>query len=561
MGAMTNGTSGLRYRLNNGTVGVVATIVLLTPMALGGNRPAIWALTGFILFAWATVYFGRLGFAAASPRASTSRYGFIAGLFWVMAAYMILQILPVADLLPRSWLTLPGGIDPGMRISLTPGDTALALLRCLAYGMLFYLCLQVAANSARSAVLLKILFWIIAAHAFYGLLLFFEFDDAILFTDKWAYRGSATGGFVNRNSYATFLAIGATIGATLVGNLLFMPRSDGRPRRWVDLIEGGGGIVYILIGCLFIAATLALTTSRMGFFAAFCGSLSAFLLSAWQARRRFGAGALALGLLAGAAMLAGLAFLYGGVLVERLGTVESSANIRADLYWQVWSMVADRPLLGFGGSSFEYVFPLYHDAPVSFDAVWDKTHSTYLSLWVSYGIFFGTLPLLIMAWCLVRLFGLLRREGREDPAVTAAIGAIVVAALQSSPTFSWRWWPLVSVGSRDGRASRREADDQESFRSPAVRRDGHFRTAGAAEALLRQAPRLRLRDRRHPRLPVASEEDGEGHLGGRRVGWGREVDRPPRRLCGPRPGERRRDRPPDTRAPRGPQAFLPCRKP
>lgn len=433
---MANGTSGLRYRLNNWTAGVVAATVLLTPVALGGNRPAIWALSALLLFAWATIYFGRLGFAAASPRASASRYGFITGLFWAMAAYMIVQILPIADLLPRSWLTLPGGADPGMRISLTPGETALALLRWLAYGMLFYLCLQVAANSARSAVFLKILFWIVVAHALYGLLLFFEFDDAILFTDKWAYRGSATGGFVNRNSYATFLAIGAAVGATLVGNLLFMPRSDGRRRRWVDLIEGGGGIVYILVGCLAIAATLALTTSRMGFFAALCGALSAFLLSAWQGRKRFGAGSLAIGLLAGFAALAVLAFLYGGILVERLGTVESSANIRADLYWQIWSMIADRPLLGFGGSSFEYAFPLYHEAPVSFDAVWDKTHSTYLALWMGYGVFFGTLPLLIVAWCLVRLFGLLRREGREDPAVAAAIGAIVVAAVHSTVDFS-----------------------------------------------------------------------------------------------------------------------------
>ncbi len=424
-------SSQTRYRLNNWTAGVVATTVFLAPLALGGNRPAIWALSAALLFAWAAVYFARLGFADVSLRATTGRYRTISGLFWLFTAFIVLQLLPIADLLPRSWLTLPGDVDPGRSISITPGDTALALLRWLSYGLLFYLCLQVGANRLRSSLFLKVLFGIVVAHAVYGLLLYFEFEDTILFTEKWAYQGFVTGGFVNRNSYATFLAIGATIGSALIGTII------GGATRWLDLFEGRRGqFIFFLAGLLLIAAALVLTASRMGFFAAICGSVSAFAISVLRLNRRLSMAAIATSILLGLLIFSALLFLYGNILVERLGSVESAANVRADLYRQVLTMIADRPLLGFGGSSFEYAYPLYHTAPVSFDLAWDKTHNTYLEMWVSYGVFFGTIPLAILTTCFVTLLKLLRPEGKDESASIAAIGTLVVCGVHSTVDFS-----------------------------------------------------------------------------------------------------------------------------
>ena len=436
MDTMGGRSSGLRYRLNNWTAGVVATLVLLTPVALGGNRPAIWALSAVFLFVWGSIYFGRLGFADVSLRATTRHFRLPTILFGLTAGYMVIQTLPLAGLLPSSWLALPGGVDPGRSVSIAPGDTGLALMRWLSYGLLFYLCLQISANSSRSRTFLTVLFWIVVAHAIYGLALFLEFGDSILFTDKWAYLGSATGGFVNRNSYATFLAIGLTIGTTLLANRLLSAATENRARRWINVFEGMSGAIYLMIGCLLLVVTLALTASRMGFFAALCGSLAALVLLAWQRGHRFGGRALVAIVVAGVAGLGLLVLLYGTFLFERLGSVESDANVRASLYWQIWSMIADRPLLGFGGSSFEYAYPLYHQAPVNFDLVWDKAHSTYLELWVSYGLVVGTFPMIILAWCLLRLFGLVRRDGKGDPAVLAAIGTIVGGAIHSIVDFS-----------------------------------------------------------------------------------------------------------------------------
>lgn len=423
--------SQARYRLNNWTAGVVATSVFLTPFALGGNRPAIWSFSAAFLFAWSAIYFGRLGFADVSLRATTRHFRTINALFWLVAAFMLLQILPIADLLPRSWLALPNGVDPGRFISITPGDTALALLRWLSYGVLFYLCLQIGASCWRSSLFLKVLFGIVVAHAIYGLVLYFEFDDSILFAEKWAYRGFATGGFVNRNSYATFLAIGATIGSALIGGLI------GEANRWLDLFEKQRGLfIFILVGLLFIAAALVLTASRMGFFAAMCGSVSAFAISFLRANKRVSMVAIATIVIVGLIVFTTLLVLYGNVLLERLGSVESAANVRADLYRQVWTMIVDRSLLGFGGSSFEYAYPLYHAAPVSPDLAWDKTHNTYLEMWVSYGIFFGTMPLAMLTICFVTLLRLLRPEGKDECAAIAAIGAIVVCAVHSTVDFS-----------------------------------------------------------------------------------------------------------------------------
>ena len=128
--------------------------------------------------------------------------------------------------------------------------------------------------------------------------------------------------------------------------------------------------------------------------------------------------------------------LFGSGTLDRLGSVEQSFDVRLALYSQVIEMIASRPLLGFGGGSFEAAFPLFHALPVSPDLVWNKTHSTYLALWVEYGVIFGSIPLLVVLGIGLRCIQLVIRRKSDWVLPLASLGIIVTAALHSLVDFS-----------------------------------------------------------------------------------------------------------------------------
>jgi O-antigen ligase len=63
---------------------------------------------------------------------------------------------------------------------------------------------------------------------------------------------------------------------------------------------------------------------------------------------------------------------------------------RLQLYQQVFTMIKARPLTGFGFDSFPPAFEMFHKTPVTAGFVWDKAHSTYLTLWAEAGLLFGS---------------------------------------------------------------------------------------------------------------------------------------------------------------------------
>lgn len=419
----------VRNRLNNWTAVIIAMVVLLTPLVLGGNRPAIWAISATILAGWTGCYFAVMSLSRARPHAIINNFPLVSSLFGAMAAYNAVQLLPIYDFLPSGLIGSAEAINFGTRITLTPGDTGLALIRWLSYGIFAYLTTQAAVNPTRSKLLLWGLFWAVVVHALYGLILLFQFNDTILFADKWAYAGVATGAFVNRNSYATFLAMGAVVGVTLLGDAFRTRYSTWR--RAFDTTKHTFHSTLTFCGLLVIIAALTLTGSRMGFFVACCGVVTILLLMIRRPRLIL---IIAVTAVLFTAIIAALS-LYGSSLLERVVGVERDASTRLELYRQVIGMIFDRPIIGFGGQSFEYAYPLYHQAPVSFDSVWDKAHSTYLTLWVEYGLVFGSFPIMIVAICFFRLLKLDSLQTREASSI-AAIACVLVVALHSLVDFS-----------------------------------------------------------------------------------------------------------------------------
>jgi O-antigen ligase len=410
-----------RGNANDRLGGVLLLLIGLSPLPLGSNRPAFWAAWGVVLGVIGLWYFLSLRARGSAPRIGPWRLPEIAILFLVLLLFVAVQVLPLGGLGYSPIQALPRGLQlSASSISLDPATTSLTLLQFASYGLLALLFLQVGYRNSRADRVLNAIFVIIVAYGLLGIVLQGELRALLGIPGA---ESIATGPFVNRNSYATYLAFGLAIGVALaIGQLEQGESRSKRHRRVATLALIGAGLFVI-------GAALVATQSRMGFVAGLAGALSVTLLA--LAGRRLGTG-IWLGILAALLLgTIGMLALNGGGLLERVGSLETAGDVRVDLYRQVWQMILSSPLVGYGGGTFEGAFPLFHQLPVSPDVVWNKAHSTYFALWAEFGLIFGSLPLIIVTAAAIRLLA----ASPSGPRL-AAIGVIVVAAVHSSVDFS-----------------------------------------------------------------------------------------------------------------------------
>ncbi|MBC2775875.1 O-antigen ligase family protein [Rhizobium sp. AQ_MP] len=403
-----------RPYINTVSMWVVASTIMLTPFALGGNRPLVWPIVLAVLGVMLAVKSLLLWKFDLAPAASVASFRPEIVLISVFLIFNAVQILPLGDLSDVSRFGLPSGYT----LSVAPTETLLALITWLNVFVLAYLVLQFTRNEQRSIRFLTIIFWIVVIHAALGFVLFHEFDDSTLFGPKWTYLGSMTGAFVNRNTFATFLASGAVVGTALI--LRDISGGEGSLNSSGNLRS----LVFKVLGLLLIVAVLFGTGSRMGFFVGIVGVLlMAFLILPKQINTGKtllkSALIVALCLIVMAAILWG----YGNLTVERLGSVDRDADVRLALYRQTWTMTMDRPWTGFGGGTFELAFPLFHQPEVSVDLIWQKAHNSYLGTWADYGLLFGSIPWVVFLRLMAKLA--LHFWRRPSPDYASAVGIVV----------------------------------------------------------------------------------------------------------------------------------------
>lgn len=427
-------------QLNDTAARLLMLVVALAPIPLGSNRGFFWATTAVVVGLIGTYYSYRLG-RLGEP----ARYGFrhmrlsvvlavLLGLFLIVQTVPFDLFGPWAELVRNAFAiaTPTGTVLTPNTISLAPQSTWLMLLRMVTYAVFYLLMLQVATNHRRKTFVLNATLIIVTAYALYGFISLVQLGDTILGLPKWAYAGSATATFVNRNSFATFLAFGAVVAMALAAGKLVRHDDDddeGVPavRRFDPII-----LIYLLAYAVIVAALFA-TQSRMGFGAAVAGSLTIIVVSV----SRVGGRGRLVALLAifSLAIVLGL-FTYGQGLLERLGSVENASDVRLDLYAQVVQMILARPYVGYGGGAFELAYPLFHQAPVSADMVWDRAHNSYLALWVELGLIAGSIPIVLLLAAGFRIVSGLGRVRSDWTAKLAGLGVLVVGATHSLVDFS-----------------------------------------------------------------------------------------------------------------------------
>jgi O-antigen ligase len=377
-------------------------IVTLAVLPLGGNRPIVWGATGLALGLVVTAQAAIGGNGVQLPRWRWESWIFLAFLIFCLG-----QLLPV-----QTALKVGSTEVSGTQISLTPSESLLSLLTWVQYAVVFAFGTVLAQSQRRRNWMLEALFWVICAQAGFGLLSVFVLGDTLLGLPKAQYSGFATGTFVNRNAFASYIAAGLPIGLAI----LAVKGREGDPlrRAWEK--------AAVVVAMVVIVAALLVSGSRMGALAATLGASVTLGLVVLTGGVRRHAWLLGVCLIAAIAAL----LLFGEPLIGRVMEPGDDVATRVALYTQVWEAIGQSPLLGHGGGSFAAVFPVFQQPPLPGELVWQRAHSTYLSLWFEYGLLVGSLPIAIVLALWVTCLGKLVRCGTDLACLAVAGG---VAAL------------------------------------------------------------------------------------------------------------------------------------
>lgn len=421
-------------------------VLALVPLPLASNRPLFWALSALVVGAIGLVYVLTIWRSASPIRLPLRLVAVPAVLQVVLCLYLIVQALPLGFVPPLVLPADPTVLIPHPSISIMAGETWLMLLRQVSYAVFALLILQVATLESRRTRVFSALLIIICAYALWGLASL-RLGDTILGLPKWAYQGSATSTFVNRNSFATFLAFGVCLASASFAQAILPSLRPGEATSRAPL----GTITLHVVAMILLFAAVLATQSRMGLFVSVVGAVSVAGAALLRGRAGWPAAMAAVALAIGAAC-AGL-YLFGDGLFERVGSLEQSAVVRTDFYQQILGLIGLRPLTGFGGGAFEQAYALVHQLPVNPDVVWDRGHNTYLTLWSELGIVFGSLPILIYALIFGQiLLALVLRRGDWLPQAVA-LSVMLVGGLHSLVDFSleiqantYFFVALVSIG-------------------------------------------------------------------------------------------------------------------
>jgi O-antigen ligase len=317
----------------------------------------------------------------------------------------------VRPLIPYLGLSGP----PSVTWSVSSPETTDALLRFIAYALIG-LATAVAFDTENARR--RFAFVLIAAAVFqavYGSGEYLTGRQHIFGYAKKYYLDSATGTLINRNHFATMLAIALPFALTLA-----IPRPGNRRERgWreslVALSRGPALLrLFAIAASALLWMGLLLSHSRAGLLSALAGAaIVVFRYRGTKAARWTAA-------LGGAVVLVLLTLELSQAPGERFFAVKDDLDAKAGRL-AVWrdsrALIAARPIAGWGFGTFESAFPTVQSADI--DVHYDHAHNDWLE-WATDG---GVLTLLAAAG----LFAMAVRKG--DTATRAALSAVALHAM------------------------------------------------------------------------------------------------------------------------------------
>ena len=315
----------------------------------------------------------------------------------------------------RAHLSLPAGVD--------------ALTRFASYLLVGLAATTIATEAVKRRLILAITLSA-TFQALYGAFELISGRDQILGYAKEFYLNEATGTFINRNHFASYLAAAIPLALALI----YRPRRQsgfpGWRHRLITWLKRSS--ISRLWGCVAVACCwigVVLSYSRAGFAVALLGVVTLAML-VW--RRRSAVLLLVVLLSIPTLFLLAKEVRSPGTRFERLSADVQSESGR----WPVWQatgrMAIEHPLLGVGFGGFDSAFPLYR--PAAIQVRWQHAHNDWLQLAAEGGF----LALLLMLAAAATLLWPPRRidiDGKQFAIEIALFASLLVVALHSFVDF------------------------------------------------------------------------------------------------------------------------------
>jgi len=421
-----------------------AALLVLAPIPLGSNRD--WPQG--VMEAWIALLFTLwLLREAVGPGPDQSpvfkQNKAVLALIWLLPLYITLQLVPwpggLADILHETTrfasLTAPA-------ISVDTGATVSQLQKSLAFAMFFTLTLGIVNTPARLEATMKIVVLSGVLQAVYGVLVvlggkpFDFFGIRELATGGHAGR-SATGTFVNRNSFAGHLQLCLAVGIGLMVATIMASKDPylgwrAAMRRFLQNLLGGKFTLRVLLALMVVA--LVLSHSRMGnaaFFASLGVSAIAGLLLYRKKRNSKQLVVLFGSLIAIDILILGSWFGLDKLATRLEGTTLSHEE-RIPVFEASWLMLQDVWRTGTGAGSFETAFTAYRNNQIWYEYIY--THNDYLQFATEYGVAGLLIFGLIVALCFYRG---IRAQVTRHTAIYKGAGFAAMMGITSLMIHSW----------------------------------------------------------------------------------------------------------------------------
>lgn len=421
-------------------------LLVWAPIPLGSNRPLFWAING--IAASLVLLCFVLGEGARTPRLSVDWRGL--GLLAAGLAALALWMFVQSARWTPEFLHHPAWTDfavdpvapPRGAISANPSSGYASIAAFLPFAFLAVFAARIAFDASRARFVLRVIVLSALVLAIYGLVAQNLELPQVLLIEATGGSEALTSFFVNRNSAATYLAIGLVATFALIGEKYEKLGSTavriGLVRGLVELPRLAG---FDLLAAFVLTTALTNTASRAGIFSAGAGMLTVAMMARLHGSGRLSQGPRRRGA-AVSAVLAALALfltvfaLAGGLFFQRLEATPLDLATRLALYRDTIGMILSRPFLGHGAGTFADVFPIFHSDAVSSSVVWNRAHNVYLQAAAELGLPAFLILVAFILWWISRIFGPVQARSRPAPAAIAAIGASVVVAVHSLFDFS-----------------------------------------------------------------------------------------------------------------------------
>lgn len=450
--------------LEHAAASVWLVAVALSPVWFGSNIPLVWGSHALVFGAALALY--ALG-AIAVPRPLPVPLD----AFWVpLAAIAIVLCWAAVQIMPGiprfAWNPIWTGASEALgtpvegAISVYPAGGRMALLWAATAAVVFVMAVQLGRDPARARIILYVMALTGGAIAAYGLAIYFDGNQWVLWRPKHAYRNALTATFINKNNYAAFAGMGLTcaFGLLLARLPHGGPEETRRPRR--ELLVHGFGVVALGVVFAVDCAALILAGSRGGAAVTVLGMTAVLLLwlarqPAWRRPIYIAFGLAALGIIVFAASSSEL-------LASRLPNVDEDLATRLAVDVRTIAAIKAAPWMGYGLGAFQQAFAAFRDATLSTQGRWEYAHNDWLEALMTLGIPVGLLVWLIFGWMLVRCLEGAINRGRD--AIYPAIGAgVCVLAFAHSlidftmqiQGFALPFLAIVGVGVAQSWSSRR----------------------------------------------------------------------------------------------------------